>query len=107
MVRCARTLRPVGISLAIVYSLILSSSPAAAAELPAAELSLNKVVLFTSGVGFYEHKGDIEGDRRVEMRFNVDDINDLLKSMVLQDLGGGRMSTVSYGSKDPVTKSLK
>lgn len=107
MVRCARTLRPVVISLAFACSLILLRSSATAAELPAAELSLNKVVLFTSGVGFYEHKGDIEGDRRVEMRFNVDDINDLLKSMVLQDLGGGRISTVSYGSKDPVTKSLK
>ena len=34
-------------------------------------------------------------------------MNDLLKSMILQDLGGGRISNVSYGSKDPVTKSLK
>ncbi len=27
--------------------------------------------------------------------------------MVLQDLGGGRISTVTYGSKDPITKTLK
>jgi hypothetical protein len=40
------------------------------------------------------------------MKFNVKDINDLLKSMVLQDLGGGRISTVSYGSKEPITRAL-
>ncbi len=41
------------------------------------------------------------------MKFHVGNINDLLKSMVVQDLGGGQVSTVSYGSKDPITKTLK
>ncbi len=47
-------------------------------------LPLTKVVLFNSGVGFFQHAGEIEGDRRIELKFNVDDINDLLKSMVVQ-----------------------
>src|SRR5262249_48957042 len=37
----------------------------------------------------------------------VQDINDLLKSMVLRDLGGGHVSAVSYDSHDPVDKTLK
>jgi hypothetical protein len=37
----------------------------------------------------------------------VDDINDLLKSLVVQDLDGGQVSTVTYASKDPITKTLK
>jgi hypothetical protein len=41
------------------------------------------------------------------MKFKTDQINDLLKSMVVQDLDGGRISTVTYGSKDPITKTLK
>jgi hypothetical protein len=67
---------------------------------------LEKVVLFTSGVGYFEHRGEVDGDAKIEMRFNVDDINDLLKSMVLEDRGGGKISTVTYGSRDPITKTL-
>ena len=63
--------------------------------------------MFNSGVGFFEHRGEVEGDAKVDLKFNVDDINDLLKSMVLQDLGGGQISTVTYGSNDPITKTLK
>ena len=70
-------------------------------------LPLKKIVLFNSGVGFFEHAGEVTGDASVDLQFNVDDINDLLKSLVPQDLGGGRASTVTYGSMDPITKTLK
>ncbi|MBN1909869.1 MAG: hypothetical protein JW818_09035 [Pirellulales bacterium] len=72
-----------------------------------ASLPLKRVVLFSSGVGFFEHAGKVDGNVNVEMKFNVDDVNDLLKSMVVQDLDGGQISTVSYASKDPITKTLK
>lgn len=70
-------------------------------------LPLKRVVLFSSGVGFYQHTGEVSGNTRVEFRFKAADINDLLKSLVVEDLDGGRVSAVSYGSKDPVTKTLK
>ncbi len=80
----------------------------ARAETPRPEnLPLRRVVLFSSGVGFFEHAGQVTGDATVEMKFKTADINDLLKSMVVQDLDGGQVSTVTYGSKDPVTKTLK
>jgi hypothetical protein len=84
--------------------------PAAAADKPAekpAELPLRRVVLFTSGVGFFEHRGKVDGDAKIDLKFNVADINDLLKSMVLEDQGGGRISTITYSSRDPITKTLK
>lgn len=68
---------------------------------------LRKLVLFTSGVGYFEHAGMVKDDASVELRFNAEDINDLLKSMVLEDTGGGRISTVTYPSHDPVTRALK
>ncbi len=71
-----------------------------------AEIPIRRVVMFSSGVAFFEHGGEVEGNAEVELKFNVKDINDLLKSMVLQDDGGGRISTVSYGSKDPITRTL-
>jgi hypothetical protein len=80
---------------------------AAAEEKAASPLPLKKVVLFNSGVGFFEHNAEITGDARIDLKFNVEDINDLLKSMVLQDMGGGKVSTVTYGSQDPITKTLK
>lgn len=70
-------------------------------------VKLSKVVLFNSGVGFFEHGGKVEGESRLDLKFRVEDVNDLLKSMVVQDLGGGTISTVNYGSKDPITKTLK
>jgi uncharacterized membrane protein YgcG len=73
----------------------------------ASELRLRRVVLFTSGVGFFEHRGNVDGNAKVDLKFNVADINDLLKSMVLEDQGGGRISTITYGSRDPITKTLK
>lgn len=78
-----------------------------AAEAPSTALPLSRVVLFNSGVGFYEHNGKVDGDAKVELQFRIDDINDLLKSMVLEDFGGGKISSVSYGSRDPITKTLK
>jgi hypothetical protein len=65
------------------------------------------VVLFTSGVGYYQREGEVEGHARVDLTFPVQDINDLLKSLVLQDLAGGQISAVSYDSHDPIDKTLK
>jgi len=76
-------------------------------EQNARDVKLQRIVLFNSGVGFFEHGGTVRDDASLELRFNVDDINDLLKSMVVQDLDGGHVSTVSYASRDPVTKALQ
>lgn len=70
-------------------------------------LPLNKVVMFNSGVGYFEHRGNVDGDAKIDLRFRVEEINDLLKSMILEDRGGGKISTVTYGSRDPITKTLK
>jgi hypothetical protein len=77
-----------------------------AAEAAAAELPLEKVVLFTSGVGYFQHGGKVTGDTTVEMSFKAENVNDLLKSMVVEDLGGGTVPAVSYASRDPITKTL-
>ena len=91
----------------------LASPSASAAErsananASAATLPLSTVILYSSGVGFFERAGEVNGRAEVDLRFKVDDVNDLLKSMVVQDLNGGRVSTVTYTSRDPITKTLK
>jgi len=71
------------------------------------QLPIGQVVLFSSGVGYFQREGSVEGDARVDLSFPVADINDLLKSMVVRDLNGGHISTVSYDSNAPVERTLK
>src|SRR5262245_59415441 len=72
-----------------------------------AKVPVKRVLLFSSGAGYFEHGGKVSGDATVDLKFNVDDVNDLLKSMVLRDLSGGQISTVTYGSRDPITRTLQ
>ena len=85
---------------------LVTASAAVAAEPAVAELPLEKVVLFTSGVGYFQHGGKVTGDTTVEMSFKAATVNDLLKSMIVEDLGGGTVPAVSYASRDPITKTL-
>src|SRR5687768_5130386 len=67
----------------------LSARPAARSdEEPGArpaQLPIGQVVLFSSGVGYFQREGSVQGDSRVDLSFPVSDINDLIKSMVLRD----------------------
>jgi len=71
------------------------------------QLPIGQVVLFSSGVGYFQREGQIDGTARVDLSFPVSDINDLIKSMVLRDLDGGHISAVSYDSNAPIEKTLK
>lgn len=79
---------------------------AAKAVSPEHPLPIRQVVLFNSGVGYLQREGVVAGDAKVDLSFAASDINDLLKSLVLQDLGGGKIATVSYDSYDPLEKIL-
>jgi hypothetical protein len=69
-------------------------------------LPLAQVVLFNSGVGYFQREGAVDGDARVDLALPADDINDLLKSLVLQDPGQRGASAVSYDSHEPIERSL-
>src|SRR3954452_19579623 len=68
---------------------------------------VRQVVLFSSGVGYFEHFGTVQGDGSTELRFKSAQINDILKSLVLQDLDKGRVTAITYPSQDPVAKTLR
>jgi hypothetical protein len=91
----------------VAMAALLFAASLSADEPKGVNLPLKRVVLFSSGVGFFENAGKVQNDAKVEMKFKVDQINDLLKSMVVEDLDGGQVTTVNYGSKDPITKTLK
>jgi hypothetical protein len=74
---------------------------------PSATLPIDQVILYSSGVGYFQRAGKVQGNARVDLSFPVQDINDLLKSLVLRDLSGGHVTAVSYDSHDPVEKTLR
>ena len=69
-------------------------------------IPIKKVVLYSSGVGYFEHEGHVSGSTTTELRFRAAQMNDVLKSLLLQDLDGGKINTVAYPSQDPINKIL-
>jgi hypothetical protein len=78
-----------------------------AGSVTGAQLPLSKVVLFTSGVGYFQREGIVSGNTELDLYFMTKDINDLLKSLVIQDLDGGQVRGVTYSSRDPLTRTLQ
>jgi hypothetical protein len=88
----------------ILVSFLLCPWPVLAEE--GAALPLSKITLYSSGVGYFQHDGTVNNRTQLDLRMQANQINDMLKSLVVQDFGGGRVLTVTYGSRDPVTKTL-
>jgi len=77
----------------ILVSFLLLPWPVMAED--EATLPLSKIMLYSSGVGYFQHDGTVNNRTQLDLRFNVSQINDILKSLVVQDFGGGKISTVT------------
>jgi hypothetical protein len=74
----------------------------------ATTLPISRVILFSSGVSHHTRSAEVEGDTRIDLTFPEQDINDLIKSMVLQDYSEkGRVSAVTYDSREPIERTLR
>ncbi|MDX2147916.1 MAG: hypothetical protein SFZ23_10370 [Planctomycetota bacterium] len=73
-----------------------------------AQVPIRRITLYRSGVASVLRRGEVEGDATVQLRFQTDQINDVLKSMVVLDLskGRGEINSISYPSKDPLSRQL-
>ncbi|MEN0019437.1 MAG: hypothetical protein AAF747_00980 [Planctomycetota bacterium] len=95
------------IRLLAVAGLCVSGSIAGPATAQAeADLPITSIMLYRSGVGSFLRQGEVTDDADVQLRFRTEQINDILKSMVVFDLGGGRVEGVTYGSKEPLSRRL-
>lgn len=96
-------------SLILVAGLALSAAAPLLAQEDAAgddTLPVRRITLYRSGVGYFERAGQVQESAEVQLRFDTDQINDILKSLVLLDLDGGRVDAVSYASKEPLERRL-
>ena len=63
-------------------------------------------MLYKSGVGYFEHLGRVRGSQNVSIRFTSGQLNDVLKSLTVLDLNGGKITGVEYGSAAPADRQL-
>ena len=83
-----------------------SSTPSSPSADPAARLPVTRVILYKNGVGYFEHAGHVRGSQDVNVDFTTAQLNDVLKSLTVLDLGRGRITGVSYNSAAPLERRL-
>ena len=79
-----------------------STNPTAVAT----RLPVRRVVLYKNGVGYFEHLGKVRGDEDLTIDFDSAQLDDVLKSMTVLDLGNGRVTGISYNSDAPLGQRL-
>jgi len=59
---------------------------------------VRKVVLYKHGVGYFERKGEVTGRAAIQVSFKTSEMNDVLKSLTVIDMGDpcGAISSISY-----------
>src|SRR5438445_5284817 len=77
-----------------------------AAQTAGQALPLRRVILYSNGVAYFERRGTVTGRAEINFSFKQSQINDVLKSMVVLDLGRGRIGAVSYNSSAPPAARL-
>jgi hypothetical protein len=79
----------------------VSSQPTSADALP-----IRRVILYSNGVAYIERRGIVSGDAEINLSFKQSQVDDVLKSMLVLDLGQGRIGAVSYNSSAPVSAQM-
>ena len=74
----------------------LAALAADATETATEKLPVRRVVLYKNGVGYFEHTGRVHGSQELKIDFTSSQLNDVLKSLTVLDLNGGKISGVGY-----------
>ena len=71
----------------------------------AANPVLKRVVLSSGGVGYFEYEAPVEGDATVTLDVPLDQVDDVLKSLVIYD-SGGTAGEVTLPGREPLAQSF-
>jgi hypothetical protein len=72
-----------------------------------ARLPVKRVVLYKNGIGYFEHTTRVRGNQDLAIDFTTGQLNDVLKSLTVVDLGEGRIGSVRYNSIAPLDERLR
>jgi hypothetical protein len=77
-----------------------------AATALAADIPIREVVLYKSGVGYFERGGLLRAGESTRLDFKASDMNDVLKSLTISEQNGGKVTGLRYDSSEPLDKKL-
>ncbi len=86
-----------------IFVLILAVAPAGAAP---GKLTLERVMLSSGGVGYFEYTAEIEGNEALDLRVRLDQVDDVLKSIVVYD-DAGAVGQVSLPGREPLAQVFR
>jgi hypothetical protein len=86
--------------------MFVSLSLAAAPFVSAADIPVKQVTLYKHGIGFFEREGSIPAGEEVRLDFKNTDMNDVLKSLIVSDAAGGRVTGIRYDSNATLEQRL-
>jgi len=72
----------------------------------AAELPVRQVVLYKHGVGYFERAGELAPGESARLDFKAAEMDDVLKSLTIEEKGGGKISGLRYDSSEPLAHKL-
>src|SRR5262245_12761756 len=96
--------RPSRHRLAVVAALGFTLSAAGPAL--AQDLALKRVMLSSGGVGYFEYEAAVENDATLKLTVNLDQVDDVLKSLVVYDDKGG-VGGLSLPGREPLANTFK
>ncbi len=77
------------------------------AALPSADLPVQQVTLYKHGIGYFERAGSVPAGEEVRLDFKNNDMNDVLKSLIVFDANGGKISGIRYDSNATLDQQLE
>lgn len=92
------------IATGLVFAALVFAAPAAAQEDD--PLRLKRVMLSTGGVGYFEYEARVSGDADLEVPVRLDQVDDVLKSIVVYDDRGG-VGSISLPGRTPLKDSFR
>ena len=84
----------------------LPAALATAGMLAAGDLPVRQVILYKHGVAFFERSGDLAPGESAKLDFKASDMDDVLKSLTVEETGGGKITGVRYDSSQPLANRL-
>src|SRR5258708_4707176 len=72
----------------------------------AADIPIREVILYKSGVGYFERAGTLRPGESAHLDFKASEMNDVLKSLTVEDRNGGKVTGLRYDSSEPLDQKL-
>ena len=72
----------------------------------AQDLALKRVMLSSGGLGYFEYEAAVEGDATLKLTVSLDQVDDVLKSLVVYDDKGG-VGGLSLPGREPLAQAFK